>query len=46
MLNPTQETLKSIDNEVVSQVSLDDEHASPDRSVIGPYSVEMPEPRD
>ncbi|MEO7454080.1 MAG: hypothetical protein ABIV13_04890 [Fimbriimonadales bacterium] len=40
MLSPTQEIAVSTDNEVI------DEHASPDRSVIGPYSVEMPEPRD
>jgi hypothetical protein len=40
MLSPTQETAVSNDNDVT------DEHASPDRSVIGPYSVEMPEPRD
>ena len=36
MLSPTQEIISV--NE--------DEHASPDRSIIGPYSVEMPDPRD
>ena len=46
MLNPTQQTTSSNDEVVVLVTILEDEHASPDRSVIGPYSVEMPDPRD
>jgi hypothetical protein len=36
MLSPTQEATNVEE----------DEHVSPDRSIIGPYSVEMPDPRD
>lgn len=45
MLNPTQEAIRQIDDEVKATTT-DEGHASPDRSIIGPYSVEMPEPRD
>ena len=46
MLNPSQQATIGNDEGVVVVTILEDEHASPDRSVIGPYSVEMPEPRD
>jgi hypothetical protein len=46
MLNPTQETARQIDEEVVAPALSDEEHVSPDRSIVGPYTVEMPEPRD
>jgi len=45
MLNPTQEATRQSDDEVKA-VAADEGHASPDRSIVGPYSVEMPEPRD
>jgi hypothetical protein len=45
MLNPNQEAVREIDNEVRNSAA-DDGHASPDRSIVGPYTVEMPEPRD
>lgn len=45
MLNPIQEIIRQIDNDVNSTTS-EDGHASPDRSIIGPYTAEMPEPRD
>jgi hypothetical protein len=44
MQNPT--LTRSTDDEVLATSQPQDEHVSPDRSVIGPYSVEMPEPRD
>lgn len=46
MLNPTQETAKQIDEEVVASNLNEEDHVSPDRSIIGPYTVEIPEPRD
>jgi hypothetical protein len=46
MLNPTQETARQNDDEVMITAASEDEHVSPDRSVIGPYNVEMPDPRD
>jgi hypothetical protein len=45
MLNPTQETIRQTDDEVKASTA-DESHASPDRSIVGPYTVEMPEPRD
>jgi len=45
MLNPTQEAIRQTDDEV-RKTAADEGHASPDRSIIGPYTVEMPEPRD
>jgi len=45
MLNPTQKTIAQVDDEVITTIA-EDLHATPDRSVVGPYSVEMPEPRD
>ncbi len=45
MLNPTQEATRQSDEEVTAETT-DEGHASPDRSIVGPYSVEMPEPRD
>jgi hypothetical protein len=46
MLNPTQAISTQVDEDVVVLVAVDEEHVSPDRSIIGPYSVDIPEPRD
>ena len=46
MLNPTQAIAMQNDEDVVVLIPVDEEHVSADRSIIGPYSVEIPEPRD
>jgi hypothetical protein len=45
MLNPAQDTRQNDDEVMIAKIN-DEEHASPDRSIIGPYNVDMPEPRD
>ena len=46
MLNPTQETAVVEDVEAATLTPEDEEHVSADRSIVGPYTVEIPEPRD
>ena len=46
MLNPSQAIPTQSDEDVVVLIPIDEEHVSADRSIIGPYSVEIPEPRD